>query len=302
MNWFMLALITIFFWSGSDLFSKMGSQPDDKTSHWKMLMFVGAVMGAHAIFLIATGTPFTVEDFIAYLPAAAAYIGAMVFGYVGLRYIELSVSSPICNCSGAVTAVVYLLFFGETMTSIQAVAVVAVTVGVVGLAVIEKRKGDALRLAQNEVVDRKYSHGLFAIVCPLIYCALDALGYVADGFILDTRIAEEQANIAYELTFLLLAILSFVYIVVIRKEKLVFRREAPKLTAAIFETVGQFSYMYAIGAAVNDFAMSVVAPLISAYCLLSMVWSRIILKEKLTRAQYVVLAIAAVGIVLLGIE
>ena len=57
MNWFILSLIAILFWSGSDLFSKMGSKPDDKYSHWKMVMAVGLVMGTHAIILIATGTP-----------------------------------------------------------------------------------------------------------------------------------------------------------------------------------------------------------------------------------------------------
>ena len=29
MNWFLLSLIAILFWSGSDLFSKMGAKPED---------------------------------------------------------------------------------------------------------------------------------------------------------------------------------------------------------------------------------------------------------------------------------
>ena len=36
----------------------------------------------------------------------------MVVGYVGLRYIELSISSPICNGSGAVTAIMCMLVYG----------------------------------------------------------------------------------------------------------------------------------------------------------------------------------------------
>ena len=40
--WFIFTLVTILFWSGSDLFSKMGSAPDDKNSHWKMVLAVGA--------------------------------------------------------------------------------------------------------------------------------------------------------------------------------------------------------------------------------------------------------------------
>ena len=48
--WFPLALLALLFWSGSDLFSKIGSRPEDKLSHWKMVMTVGTVMGLHALF------------------------------------------------------------------------------------------------------------------------------------------------------------------------------------------------------------------------------------------------------------
>ena len=42
--------------------------------------------------------------------------------------------------------------------------------------------------------------------------------------------------------------------------------------------------------------------MISSYCVASLVWSRIFLKEKLTKGQYAVIAVAAVGIVILGME
>ena len=48
MTWFVLSLIAILFWSGSDLFSKMGSKPEDKNSHWKMVIAVGTVIGPHS--------------------------------------------------------------------------------------------------------------------------------------------------------------------------------------------------------------------------------------------------------------
>ncbi|MEG2394397.1 MAG: hypothetical protein RSC36_05145, partial [Ruthenibacterium sp.] len=81
------------------------------------------------------------------------------------------------------------------------------------------------------------------------------------------------------------------------KQKLRVPTEAPKLAAALCETAGQFAYIFAIGA-----NAVVAAPMISAYCILSLLWSRIFLKEKLTRGQYAVIAVAAVGIVILGIE
>ena len=91
-----IAIIAMLCWSGSDIFSKVGSRQDDKLSHYKVGIAVGLVMGLHAIFEVAVrGVPFTFSDIITYLPASFFYIGSMVVGYIGLRYIELSISSPI---------------------------------------------------------------------------------------------------------------------------------------------------------------------------------------------------------------
>ncbi|MCI5704742.1 EamA family transporter [Candidatus Pseudoscillospira sp. SGI.172] len=297
MNWFLLSLIAILFWSGSDLFSKMGSRPDDKYSHWKMVMAVGTVMGIHALFLIATGTPFSPADIITYLPASALYILSMILGYVGLRYIELSVSSPVCNSSGAVAALLCFFFLGETMSGLQLFGVVLVCAGVFALSVIEKRKDDALRASEGLTPDVKHSRSIIAIAFPLLYCLIDGLGTFADALLLDTVIAEEQANIAYELTFLLMAVFAFIYVVLVKKQPLKISREKPKVVAALCETAGQFAYVFAIGA--NPI---VAAPMISSYCVASLLWSRLILKEKLTKSQYLVIAVAAVGIVILGQE
>ena len=66
---------------------------------------------------------------------------------------------------------------------------------------------------------------------------------------------------------------------------------------SLCETAGQFAYVFAIGA-----NAIVAAPMISSYCIMSLVWSRIFLKEKLSKAQYAVIAVAAVGIAILGME
>jgi len=302
MNWFILSLIAILFWSGSDLFSKMGSKSDDPYSHWKMVFFVGIVMGAHAIFLIATGTPFSVRDIVTYFPASFLYILAMILGYVGLRYIELSVSSPVCNSSGAVAAILCFLILGDTMSGIQLFGVALVCIGVFALSVIEKRKDDALRAAEGFTPDAKHSRSIIAILFPILYCLIDGLGTFVDAMLLFDEetgagfIAEEQANIAYELTFLLLAIFALCYLLA-KRAKFEVPRETPKLAAALCETAGQFAYIFAIG----DNAI-VAAPMISAYCVASLLWSRIFLKEKLTKSQYAVIAVAVVGIIILGQE
>ena len=97
--WFILSLVTIMFWGGSDLFSKIGCQDaSDKYSHLKMVTAVGVVMGLHAAYeIFFGGVEINGEVILTYLPVSLLYIGSMAIGYVGLRYIELSISSPICN-------------------------------------------------------------------------------------------------------------------------------------------------------------------------------------------------------------
>ena len=217
MTWFVLSLIAILFWSGSDLFSKMGSKPDDKYSHWKMVMAVGAVMGLHAIIMLALGTPFHPRDIITYMPASAMYILSMVLGYVGLRYIELSISSPICNSSGALVAVLAILFDGIAGYSPLALfAVALVCVGAVGLGVVEAREDDELRIERQKASNYKYTKSFMALAMPAAYCVLDAAGTFADSRVLEiiSRTVEDyeaSANVAYELkmSFVLLNSHSF---------------------------------------------------------------------------------------------
>lgn len=47
-----------------------------------------------------------------YLPVSLLYIISMAMGYIGLRYIELSISSPICNSSGALVAIATIAMSG----------------------------------------------------------------------------------------------------------------------------------------------------------------------------------------------
>ena len=112
--WFWLSLIALLCWSGSDLFSKIGCQSEtDKYSHLKMVTAVGVVMGLHAAYeIFIGGTQVTWEIIWTYLPVSLLYISSMAMGYIGLRYIELSISSPICNSSGALVAVLCLITGG----------------------------------------------------------------------------------------------------------------------------------------------------------------------------------------------
>ena len=302
--WFWFAVIALICWSGSDLFSKIGCQDsDDKYSHLKMVMAVGVVMGLHAAYeIFINKVPITGEIMLMYLPVSMLYILSMAIGYLGLRYIELSISSPICNSSGAIVAILTLITvgIGEDLPPVALLAVALVCIGVIALGFTEANEDEELRRARQDESNHHYAKSWLAITIPVIYCLLDALGTFADSRVLD-RLGEELAdacNVAYELTFLVMGIFCAIYVLGIKKQRLVPRREVPKYTGAIFETIGQFFYIYAL-ADTEHVAFS--APIISSYCVASVLWSRIFLKEKLSKKHYACIAAVIVGIVIMGI-
>ena len=303
--WFWLSLTTLLFWSGSDLFGKLGSgNNSDKTSHLKMICSVGLVMGIHALITLFSGSATVSFDvFIKYLPVSLLYIVSMAFSYMAFRYIELSISSPICNSSGALVAILVLLTkgFGEDLSPWSLVAVVFVCTGVILLGFVEAHEDEELRAARQDIANRRYAKSKLAFILPILYCILDALGTFADAKVLEV-LDEDSANCAYELTFFAAAVVCFIYLKAgsgnSAKPNDSKKLWSFRILAGVCETVGQFSYVYAL-ADTDHVAFS--APIMASFCIGSVILSRIFLKERLSVKHYIAIGIVFVGIIILGI-
>lgn len=320
MLYYFLSIAALLCWSGSDLFSKMGTREQDKNSHWKVVFAVGLIMGIHFFITLIGGaiidstvgvdgvpkvvasllyTDFKPIDFVSYLPVAALYILAMVFGYIGLRYIELSISSPICNSSGALAfllCLIFGIFSTEDITVTTIVGIVMITVGIIALGFVEQHEDEAVRQARQEKANRKYTKSILAFLLPISYLIIDALGTAGDELIFaKTDITDYAANSAFELTFFVLAVFAFIWLKFVKKD-VVFKGNKHLYLGGLCETVGQVFYMAVM---FSDFSAGMV--IISAYCAISVLWSRIFLKEKMSWKHYAVIALVITGIVVLGI-
>ncbi len=325
MGIWIIAIIAMLCWSGSDIFSKIGSNQEDKYSHYKVGIAVGLVMGIHALYSITFGgVPFAFSDIITYLPASFFYILSMVIGYIGLRYIELSISSPICNGSGAVTALLCMLTFGVTfnpenegneifLNTPIIIGIALIVLGIIALGLVENFEDPELRIKRQETANRKYSKSILAILLPVLYCILDSCGTYVDTLIADDYLGGLEAaglypesvdlelltgdilNTAYEFTWFAVAVIFAIYVFGIRKQKIMPKHDGPKLIGGIFETVGQVFYMMVVVAGSVPGLV-----IISAYCAVSLVWGRLFLKEKLSWKHYLVLAAIFAGILILG--
>ena len=299
MSWFWFSIIALLCWSGSAFFSKIRCRDaSDKYSQYKMVTAVGVVMGIHAaIEIFVGGVEISWQVIWTYLPVSLLYIGSMTLGYVGLRYIELSISSPICNASGALVAIIAIVSgTAGKMAAAQYIAIFLACAGVIGLGFVEANEDDELRAARQEASNYKYAKSWLALALPIAYCILDAAGTFADDLVLET-LNEDSANVAYELTFLVAGIVSFIYTVIIKKQKLLPKAEGPKYIGAAFETAGQLAYIYALASGESALA----APIIASYCMASVLWSRLFLKEKLSWKHYTCILVTFAGILIMGI-
>lgn len=297
--WFIFALITALAWGGADLFYKKGTDSNDRFSHIKIVIIVGLVMGIHGTaYMFIQGITFDPIDLIRYFPVSALYIISMAIGYIGLRYIDLSIASPVQNSSGAVTTVLLFIFFTHELGIVEILGVAIITLGVVGIAVLEKRAEHAALRDSSTQIDKKYQIGFMAIMFPILYCIIDGLGTFADAIYLDelSLISEDSALLAYEFTFFICAVFTFIYLKFIKKEPFNVFKERDKGCAAILETTGQFFYVFAMSS-----NAIIAAPLIASYSIFSIILSRIFLKERLSKVQYGVIVVVILGIALLGI-
>ncbi len=318
MSWFVLSLITIAGWGGADLFYKKGSDEDDKYSHLKTAVWVGLVMGICSIVLMFFAeTPITPASLfvnaVKYSPASLCYIVSMIIGYAGMRYLEISIISPVQNASGALSTVMMFIYFMATgiLTSfwdefsiLDVVGTLFIVTGVIALAFVEKKISKDSDPEMKSEATKKYRFGALALLFPLGYCLFDTVGTAADGIILDEQsglgLGEIDVLVLYGLTFLLAGIVSWIYILIkTGKPYNPFTKHefSGKGIAALFEEGGQVFYVFAM----SDKPM-LAAPLISAYCVVSMILSRIFLKEKLKTAQYICLFAVVAGIIVMGIS
>ena len=346
MNWFVCALLCVAGWGLADLFYKKGTDDADRWSHLRIAAWVGLAMGAAAVVIlllqnagilpaaasasaegaypagkaVPTEISRLLGNMLAYAPASIPYILSMVIGYAGLRYLELSVVSPVQNASGALSVIlmaVWLALRGkgseimENVSALDIAGTLFIVAAAVGLAFVEQKIAESEpepAAAENTVAAgkgpvSKYRFGALALAFPLLYCLFDALGTAADGVILSGNgsldLTEWDVLVLYGLTFFAAGLLCWIWLW--SKEGHPYRMfsaaERPKMAAAIAEECGQVFYVFAMAA--DPMAA---APIVASYCIVSVILSHLILKERLRAGQYACVAAFIIGILLLGIS
>ena len=314
MSWIFI-LVSTLAWGIAEIFYKKGNLEKEKYAHLKTTVLVGFFMGIYALIVLFTqGIDLKLfpKNFLIYLPVALCYIVSMICSYFGVRFIEESISDPIENSSCAIVAILSALILHETYEVPAIISIVVIIAGLIAVSVFDK-KGKENR--ENKF-GRKVA--IFAIAMPFCYMLLDATGTFLDIFYTDSvettllvgvteDTIEHTTNCAYELTFFLVSIGILIFLKIKKIKffnlgensqendgffKKIFNQKW-KILAAIFETIGQATYLFAL----SD-GGAVAAVLLGAGTVItSLILSRLLLKEKLTWLQYVFIGIIMCGII-----
>ena len=298
--WLIFTLITTLLWGAAELFYKKGSHEERKYDHLRVCVLVGAVMGIHAILtLLTSDISYNPMNLIAYLPVSLCYIVSMACSFFGIRFIEESLADPIENTAGAMCSILCVIFLGEQISPLVWCAIAVIVVGIIGVGYTER----SLEVGRKERLGKRLAIVAFAM--PFCYAFIDALGSFLDIFFLEMEtspligITEENielvANISYELTFAIVGLILFIFMK-LKKVPFELPKQKDKAIAAVCETAGQLTYVYAMSG--NG---AIAAPILSCVCVVSLLLSRIFLKEKLTKKQYVFIGIIIVGILMLAV-
>jgi len=298
--WLIFTLVTTLLWGVAELFYKKGSHEEEKYDHLRVCVLVGAVMGIHAVFtLLTSDIAYNPMNLVAYLPVSMCYIVSMACSYFGIRFIEESLADPIENTAGAMCSLFCVIFLGETISAPVWVAIAIIVIGIIGVTYTER----SAEVNRTQRLGKRLAFVAFAM--PFCYAIIDALGSFLDIFFLEMEtspligVTEESielvANISYEFTFLIVGIILFAFMK-IKRVKFELPKQKDKVIAAVCETAGQLTYVYAMSG--NG---AIAAPILSSVCVVSLLLSRIFLKEKLTKKQYLFICIIIVGILMLAV-
>lgn len=322
MLWLFLIISTLS-WGIAEIYYKKGNIANEKYSHLKSTCFVGLFMGVYALIILLTqNINYNPINILIYLPVSLCYIISMTCSYFGVRFIEESISDPIENTAGAIVPVLCAIFMHEKIGVWQIVAIVVVVIGILGVGFVENNGTTALskRLGKKLAV--------LAFAMPFCYALLDATGTFLDIFYTDDAATsilkgvtedtlEHVANCSYEFTFFIISIGILIFLK-IKRVKLFSLDSTPseqpenevslkwyqkvtlqkdKLLAAFFETIGQATYIFALSEGKGIAAVILGAGTV----IVSLTLSRIILKEKLTKLQYLFILIILAGIIFLSL-
>ena len=304
--WILFSILTVILWGTSETIFKSVSN-NERNTVLKLIACNGIMMGIVAIILIpivvfVKKEPINLDVILTYLPVAAIYITSMFCTYKAMRYVKVSILSPVQNSSCVIVTILCVVVLKQVLAWYQVLAIILIVAGLIMLS-INKDETKLLDLPEGEERISKaqaYKLYLTGFAFALGYLLLDGIGGFMDDYMLEADLSAEQLNIAYSLIYFVVGLISYIYLKATKKIERLYdiKNDKKKILGTLIETAGQYTYIYAFAFG----AAAIASPFVAAYSVVTIILSRIFLKEKLKLRQYAMIVMVMIGLVILSIE
>ena len=300
--WLLYVLMAILLWSATSLLYKAGAD-GDKENHicLKLSICVGMVFFVIAlVYLITREEKFTIwESAVRYWPMTLfglVYAVVNTISFNGYVYNEATVESPVEGISGGMSTVLLIIAYlvlgrvdsvSELLSPLRTAGILVILISIILLSTVRNREGREVARDQKAAWMRR---GLGTLIFPVIFAVIDGLETIVTGICLDTTygfaMPEGDSIIIVGMEYVFFALGCWLYLY--WKEKKPYnpftRRSAPRILGALADNFGIVFYSNAM--AINSVSTD---PLLAVYPILVMIGGRVIMKEKVSTAQYVFL-------------
>ena len=320
MSLFWLILGCIIFWSVTDILYKASSPHSDPLSHYKTFIWVGIVMTLAGVIMstwsdtLLDSLKLVKGNLLYLIPLGLIYAATLLFGLFGKKFLPASMTSVLENIGGALVAIIiyyYYLLTGYILPSyefgiLDFIATFAIIIGIILIGREEHKLFKKEISLDND--NKKHSIGVLALFIPIIYTLIDVFSLAEIGGVSGNSgivgPGEEVFIPAIDFfifecaAIALTAILVWLFLLIVKKY--IYNPFEPseyvRCGAATGETFGTMTFIFA--SSINPVLTS---PIVSFHCIVTIIFARIFLKEKLTKSQYISLGFIVLGIILLGI-
>lgn len=303
-------LLCITLWGITGIFYKKGANIEDKYIHLKYSIIVGLIFFIIALgYIIVRDEPFSIwESVIRFWPVTLfgiAYAIINTITFKGYLYNDASVNAPIENTANGSYVMILIAVYAmlgrvdslwEILTVYKIIGILCIFLGLLFLGIVQHSEAKALGKKET------FKAGASALIFPIVFSMMDGLETIVTGVCMDKRLGyampEGDAVIIGGMEYALFALGFWIFVSI--KEKRVFnpltKRNLPFIGGAICDNVAIVFYAYAM--AIDSVATD---PLLAIYPVLTVLLSRIILKERLSVKQYLCVALLLSGSVVIVI-
>lgn len=308
--WTIFVFACIALWGVTSIFYKKGADQNDPYIHLKFSVITGLVFfGIALCYLFIREEPYSIwESAARFWPLTAfgiLYAIGNTFTFKGFLYNDASVIAPIENTANGSYVMMLILVYAllgrvdstwEVLTPFKIAGIACIFLGLLFIGILQHNEAKAAGKTE------KFKSGATALIFPLLFSMMDGLETVVSGICLDKTFGfampEGDSIIIVGMEYAAFALGFWIYISV--REKKVYnpftKASAPFFCGTLCDNIAIVLYSYAM--ALDSVATD---PILAVYPMITVLLSRIVLKEKLSVKQYLCLGLLLAGSVIIVI-